>query len=249
MNSRHHLSSLSACSSSSEEPLSPGWEQDTKGQGVTLNSGRSKDHKSGQKAPTLISRSSALASTKEFQLGKSWEQSRTERRCWCRHRDMAQHHPELSLHMPGNGHPSLGWRKLKFVTCHEDAGDDEMVGTTLRCFQPSQSPSLGKAGRGRLLNPRTEVVAQHQTQLGCGGWKSASKHGASRQQNEIIQIHGLEIKKQRLQGQNREIPSATPPRDWGFRAQLEWMVRETIPVCSLYRAPTAAAAGGRHVGW
>lgn len=57
----------------------------------------------------------------------------------------------------------------------------------------------------------------------------------------------MEIKKQRLQGQDREMPSASS--NWGFWAQLQWMVRETIPVCSLYRAPTAAAAGGRELGW
>lgn len=165
------ISHPSAWSSSLEEPLSPRWEQDTNSQGVTLNSGRSKDHKSGQQEQTLISRSSALASAKEFQPVKRWEQSRTERRCWCRHfphtGTWQSSTLSCSLQMPGHGHPSWSWRKLKFVTCHEDAGDDEIVGTTLQHFQPSQSPSPGKAGRGRLLNPRTDRMwgmgNQHQS--------------------------------------------------------------------------------------
>lgn len=74
-----------------EEPLSPGWEQDTQSQGVTLNTGRSKDHKSCQQEQTLISRSSALASAEEFQLAKRWEQ----RGDVPTHRDVAEHHTEL----------------------------------------------------------------------------------------------------------------------------------------------------------
>lgn len=81
-----------------------------------------------------------------------------------------------------------------------------------------------------------------------GDGKSASKHGASRQQNGIIQIHGLEIKNKDYRDETERYLLLPPSSDWGFWAQLEWMVRETIPVCSLHTAPTAAAAGGRDLG-
>lgn len=182
--------------------------------GVTLNSGRSKDHKSCQQEQTLLSRSSALASAKQFELAKRWQQSRTERRCWCRHLPHTgtwqSSTLSCSLHMPGDGHASLSWRKMEFATHHEDAGDDEIVGATLQLFQPSQSPSPGKAGRGRLLNTPTGVMAQHQTQLGCGDGEISIK---AQGQQAAKWIHGVEIKKQRLQGQDRN-PCYHPWNGW-----------------------------------
>lgn len=77
-----------------EEPLSPGWEQHTQSQGVTLNSGRSKDHKSCQQEQILISRSSALASAEEFQLVRDGNRA-GQRGDVPTHRDLAEHHTEL----------------------------------------------------------------------------------------------------------------------------------------------------------
>lgn len=162
------ISHPSAWSSSLEEPLSPGWEQDTKSQGSPLIQAEAKITSHVSKSKLSFPGAQLLPQPSSLSLPR--DGSRAGQRgdvgagtCHTQSSTLS-----CSLQMPGDGHPSLSWRKRELATHHEDAGDDEIVGATLQHFQPSQSPSPGKAGRGRLLNTPTGVMAQHQTQLGCG---------------------------------------------------------------------------------
>lgn len=107
---------------------------------MTLNLGRSKDHKLGQQEhlPLLhnILFPGPLTLAKKFYPAKRWGWSRTERR------SSYGHFPHTaiwqsttqssSLLLPGYSKTSFRGRQLKFKTCHEDAGNAAMMETTVQ---------------------------------------------------------------------------------------------------------------------